>query len=237
MARFTDQVAVVTGGASGIGAAIVARLRAEGAKVSIWDLNMASNGDHAVAVDLTDPEAAERATAATLETFGRIDILVASAGITGPNGATWEYAVSDWLRVIDINLNAVFYTCRAVAPVMKAANYGRIVNIASIAGKEGNPNGAAYSASKAGVIALTKSLGKELATTKVCVNAVAPAAVQSPLFAQMTPEFLDYILSRIPMGRFGEVEEVASLVCWLASSEASFSTGATFDCSGGRATF
>ncbi|MDR3524874.1 MAG: SDR family NAD(P)-dependent oxidoreductase [Acetobacteraceae bacterium] len=237
MARFTDQVAVVTGGASGIGAAIVARLRSEGAKVSIWDLTLASDGDHAVAVDLTDPTAAERATAATLAAFGRIDILVACAGITGPNGATWEYAVSDWLRVIDINLNAVFYTCRAVVPVMKAANYGRIVNIASIAGKEGNPNGAAYSASKAGVIALTKSLGKELATTKICVNAVAPAAVQSPLFAQMTPEFLDYILSKIPMGRFGEVEEVASLVCWLASQEASFSTGATFDCSGGRATF
>jgi len=237
MARFTDQVAVVTGGASGIGAAIVARLRAEGARVSIWDLNPATNGDHAVAVDLTDPAAAERATAATLEAFGRIDILVASAGITGPNGTTWEYPVADWLRVIDINLNAVFYTCRAVAPVMKAANYGRIVNIASIAGKEGNPNGAAYSASKAGVIALTKSLGKELATTKVCVNAVAPAAVQSPLFAQMKPEFLDYILSKIPMGRFGEVEEVASLVCWLASAEASFSTGAIFDCSGGRATY
>ena len=234
---FSGRHAIVTGGAAGIGEAIVARLLGAGARVSIWDLNPATNGDHAVAVDLTDPAAAERATAATLEAFGRIDILVASAGITGPNGTTWEYPVADWLRVIDINLNAVFYTCRAVAPVMKAANYGRIVNIASIAGKEGNPNGAAYSASKAGVIALTKSLGKELATTKVCVNAVAPAAVQSPLFAQMKPEFLDYILSKIPMGRFGEVEEVASLVCWLASAEASFSTGAIFDCSGGRATY
>jgi 3-oxoacyl-[acyl-carrier protein] reductase len=237
MARFTNRVAVVTGGASGIGAAVVTRLRAEGAKVSIWDVSPATNGDHAVAVDLTDYEAVERAAAATVAALGGIDILVASAGITGPNTTVEQYPIEDWLKVININLNGVFYCNRAVVPVMKKGGYGRIVNIASIAGKEGNPNASAYSTSKAGVIGLTKSLGKELAKTEIRVNCVTPAAVKTPLFAQMKPEFIEFMLSKIPMNRFGEMDEIASLICWLASEEASFSTAAVFDCSGGRATY
>ena len=237
MARYTNRVAVVTGGASGIGAAVVARLRAEGAKVSIWDVSPATNGDHAVAVDLTDYAAVEAATAATVAALGGIDILVASAGITGPNTTVEEYPIADWLKVINVNLNAVFYCNRAVVPVMKKGGYGRIINIASIAGKEGNPNASAYSTSKAGVIGLTKSLGKELAKTEIRVNCVTPAAVKTPMFSQMTPAFIEFMLSKIPMNRFGEMDEIASLVCWLASEEASFSTAAVFDCSGGRATY
>ncbi len=237
MARFTDRVAVVTGGASGIGAAIVTRLRSEGAKAVIWDLNPATNGDDSIALDLTNPEAVERATAETIAKFGRIDILVASAGITGPNTTTWDYPVADWLAVMNVNINAMFYCHRAVVPEMLKANYGRIINIASVAGKEGNPNAPAYSTSKAAVIGLTKSLGKELAKTGIRVNCVTPAAVATPMFAQMTQAHIDFMLSKIPMGRFGEMDEVASLVCWLASEEASFSTAAVFDCSGGRATY
>ncbi len=239
--RFANRVAVVTGGVSGIGAGIAARLAAEGAHVSLWDRDAATlakvAATHKASVDVTDAAAVQRAADETAEALGRIDIMVAAAGITGPNAPVWDYPVSDWDRVIDVNLNGVFYCNRAVVPHMLRNNYGRIVNIASVAGKEGNPNAAAYSASKAGVIGLTKSLGKELARTDVRANCVTPAAVSTPLFAQMTQEHIDFMLSKIPLGRFGEIDEIASLVCWLASEECSFSTGAAFDISGGRATY
>lgn len=239
--RFSGRVAVVTGGVSGIGAGIAARLAAEGARLSLWDRDAAAleqaEAPHKVALDVTDPDAVQRAADATAAMLGRIDILVASAGITGPNHATWDYPVAEWDRVIDVNLKGVFYCNRAVVPVMQRNGYGRIVNIASIAGKEGNPNASAYSASKAGVIGLTKALGKELAGTEIRVNCVTPAAVRTPLFAQMTQQQVDWMLSKIPLGRFGEIEEIASMVCWLASEECSFTTGAVFDISGGRATY
>jgi 3-oxoacyl-[acyl-carrier protein] reductase len=244
--RFAGRCAVVTGGVSGIGAGIAARLASEGARLSLWDRDAGTLGDvqsrsrgatHTVAVDVADVEAVREATAETLRAMGRIDILIASAGITGPNAPVADYPVEAWNRVIEVNLNGVFHCSRAVVPGMQKSGYGRIVNIASIAGKEGNPNAAAYSASKAGVIALTKSLGKELAGTEIRVNCVAPAAVRTPIFDQMTPQHLDFMLSKIPLGRFGEVDEIAALVCWLASEECSFSTGAVFDISGGRATY
>ncbi len=241
MARFAGRTAVVTGGVSGIGAGIAHRLAAEGAVLSLWDRDAAglarSGNQHTVTLDVTDADAVQRAAEATAAALGRIDILVTSAGITGPNMPTWEYPVAEWDKVIDINLKGVFYCCRAVVPFMRAGGYGRVVNIASIAGKEGNPNASAYSASKAGVIGLTKSLGKELAATEIRVNCVTPAAVKTPLFEQMTPQQIDWMLSKIPVGRFGAIEEVASLVLWLASEECSFSTGAVFDVSGGRATY
>jgi 3-oxoacyl-[acyl-carrier protein] reductase len=237
MKRFEGQVAVVTGGVSGIGAATAARLAAEGAHVAVWDRDPAPGADHAEQLDLADPHAVQRAADATMAALGRIDILVASAGITGPNHPTWEYPIADWQRVMDVNVNAVFYCNRAVVPHMQAGGYGRIVNIASVAGKEGNPNASAYSTSKAAVIGLTKSLGKELARSEIRVNCVTPAAVRTPIFDQMTQAHIDFMLSKIPMGRFGTTEEVASLICWLASAEAAFSTGAVFDCSGGRATY
>ena len=239
--RFDGRVAVVTGGISGIGAGIAARLAAEGARVSVWDMDAAALGKvqatHAVVLDVTDADAVHRAAGETIQALGRIDILVTSAGITGPNHTTWEYPVAAWDRVIDVNLKGVFYCNRAVVPHMQANGYGRIVNIASIAGKEGNPNASAYSASKAGVIGLTKALGKELAATEIRVNCVTPAAVKTPLFAQMSQQQIDWMLSKIPVGRFGEIEEVSALVRWLASEECSFSTGAVFDVSGGRATY
>jgi 3-oxoacyl-[acyl-carrier protein] reductase len=239
--RFTDRVAIVTGGASGIGAGIAKRLASEGARVSLWDRDVAALDGAAVphksVVDVTDAEAVGRAAADTAAALGRIDILVASAGITGPVASVWDYPVAEWDRVIDVNLNGVFYCNRAVVPHMLRSGYGRIVNIASIAGKEGNPNAAAYSASKAGVIGLTKSLGKELANTDIRVNCVTPAAVRTPLFSQMTQQHIDFMLSKIPLGRFGEIDEIAALVCWLASEECSFSTGGVFDISGGRATY
>ena len=179
----------------------------------------------------------QRAADDAAQALGKIDILVASAGITGPNATVWDYPVAQWDRVIDVNLNGVFYCNRSVVPHMQRNGYGRIVNIASIAGKEGNPNAAAYSASKAGVIGLTKSLGKELATSEIRVNCVTPAAVRTPIFDQMTQQQIDWMLSKIPIGRFGGIDEVSSLVCWLASEECSFSTGAVFDVSGGRATY
>jgi 3-oxoacyl-[acyl-carrier protein] reductase len=239
--RFAGRTAIVTGGASGIGAGIAARLASEGAEISLWDFNAEalsrSGAAHTVVLDVTDADAVHRAAETTEAALGKIDILVASAGITGPNHTVWDYPVAQWDRVIDVNLKGVFYCNRAVVPLMQRSGYGRIVNIASIAGKEGNPNASAYSASKAGVIGLTKSLGKELADTAIRVNCVTPAAVRTPLFAQMTQQQIDWMLSKIPVGRFGEIDEVASLVLWLASEECSFSTGAVFDISGGRATY
>jgi len=244
--RFAGRSAVVTGGVSGIGAGIAARLASEGARQSLWDRDAGTLGEtqansrgatHTVAVDVADADAVHAAAAETMRAIGRIDILIASAGITGPNATVADYPIDAWNRVIDVNLNGVFYCNRAVVPHMQKSGYGRIVNIASIAGKEGNPNASAYSASKAGVIALTKSLGKELATSEIRVNCVAPAAVRTPMFDQMTSQHLDFMLSKIPLGRFGEVDEIAALVCWLASEECSFSTGAVFDISGGRATY
>ena len=239
--RFEGRRAVVTGGVSGIGAAVAQRLAREGARVAVWDVNeaalAASGAAHTERLDLADADAVARAADATTAALGGIDILVASAGITGPNATVWEYPVDEWKRVIDVNLNGVFYSNRAVVPHMQAGGYGRIVNIASIAGKEGNPNAAAYSASKAGVIGLTKSLGKELAKSEIRVNCVTPAAVRTPIFDQMSQAHIDFMLGKIPLGRFGTTEEIAALVCWLASEEASFTTAAVFDCSGGRATY
>jgi 2-dehydro-3-deoxy-L-rhamnonate dehydrogenase (NAD+) len=226
------RAAIVTGGSQGIGAAIVARMEASGANVRIWDI-AAKKGP----VDVSDPAAVERATTTALADLGRIDVLVNNAGIAGLNSPTVEYPVDEWERVLKVNLTGQFLCCRAVAPHMIKAKYGRIVNIASIAGKEGNPNAVAYSASKAGVIALTKSLGKELAQTGVLVNCVTPAAAKTAIFDQMTKQHIDYMLSKIPMSRFVAVEEIAALVCWLASEDCSFSTGAVFDISGGRGTY
>ena len=229
---FKGRTAIVTGGLQGIGAAIVKRLEASGAKVLVWDI-AAKTG----AVDVSDAAAVERATAKALADLGRIDVLVNNAGVAGLNLPTADYPVEEWERVLRINLSSQFLCCRAVAPHMAKRKYGRIVNIASIAGKEGNPNAVAYSASKAGVIALTKSLGKELAQTGVLVNCVTPAAAKTAIFDQMTKQHIDYMLSKIPMNRFVDVDEIASLVCWLASEDCSFSTGAVFDISGGRATY
>ena len=244
--RFEGRVAVVTGGASGIGFGAAARMLREGAKVAVWDRDAAAlaalSGKiggtvHTEALDITDPEAVARAAQATFDALGRIDILVASAGITGPNPPLWEYPIDAWKQVIDVNVNGLFYSNRAIVPFMLKNDYGRIVNIASVAGKEGNPNMSAYSTSKAAVIGLTKSLGKELAKTGIRVNCITPATVDTPILKQVNQAAIDYMLSKIPMGRFGTVEENAALICFLASEEMSFSTAATFDISGGRTTF
>jgi NAD(P)-dependent dehydrogenase (short-subunit alcohol dehydrogenase family) len=239
------RVAVITGGARGIGLAVGQRLAKSGAKVALWDVDgkeadVAARriaGAFAQQVDVTDEAAVARAVAESESRLGPTDILVASAGITGPNLPVAEYPVDAWRQVIDTDLTGIFLCCRAVVPGMQARDYGRIVNIASIAGKEGNPNAAAYSAAKAGVIGLTKSLGKELAHTGIRVNCITPAAVKTEIFNQMTEQHIQFMLSKIPMGRFGLVEEIASLVAWLASEDCSFSTGAVFDISGGRGTY
>ena len=228
---FKGRAAVVTGGMQGIGAAIVKRLEASGAKVDVWDL------DGRPKVDVSSDASVQAAVKASLSKLGKIDVLVNNAGIAGMNKPTVDYPVEEWERVLRVNLTSQFLTCRAVAPHMVKAKYGRIVNIASIAGKEGNPNAVAYSASKAGVISLTKSLGKELAQAGVLVNCVTPAAAKTAIFDQMTEQHIQYMLSKIPMNRFVTVDEVAALVCWLASEDCSFSTGGVFDISGGRATY
>ena len=237
------KVAVVTGGARGIGLSIVERMVKSGARVAVWDRERTKGGKAEaagatlIAVDISDPDAVTRALTETEQRTGPVDILVNSAAIGGVNTAVAQYPLDQWRAVLDVNLTGTFLTCRAVVPGMEKRGYGRIVNIASIAGKEGNPNACAYSASKAGVIALTKSLGKELAATGVRVNAIAPAVIETEMLEQSTREHIDYMVSKIPMGRLGRVDEVAALVCWLASEECSFSTGAVFDISGGRATY
>jgi 3-oxoacyl-[acyl-carrier protein] reductase len=240
--------AVVTGGARGIGLAIAARFMKSGAEVCLWDVDAAALQAAARelapagkalerAVDVTDPAAVAAAAQATAAQMGRIDILVNNAGISGMNKPTWEYPVEEWRRVLDINLSGPFLCSRAIVPGMIARKYGRIVNIASIAGKEGNPNAVAYSASKAGLIGLTKSLGKELAQSGVLVNCITPAAARTDIFKQMTEQQIAYMLSKIPMGRFVDVTEIAALAAWLASEDCAFSTGGVFDISGGRATY
>jgi NAD(P)-dependent dehydrogenase (short-subunit alcohol dehydrogenase family) len=240
--------AVVTGGAQGIGRAIVERFLDSGAGVAIWDRDKSlaaktarelSNRGNVIAVacDVTDIKDVERARDDTSGALGRIDILVNNAGIAGQNAATWDYPVDEWNKVMRVNLDGPFHCCRALAPLMIAQKYGRIVNIASIAGKEGNPNASAYSVSKAGVIALTKSLGKELAAHDIAVNCITPAAAKTAIFDQMKQEHIDYMLSKIPRARFVKVEEIAALAAWCASADNSFTTGAVFDISGGRATY
>ncbi|HXQ53906.1 MAG TPA: SDR family NAD(P)-dependent oxidoreductase [Stellaceae bacterium] len=242
------RAAIVTGGARGIGYACAERLLASGAKVSLWDrdepalaqaaatLGQAGNVNWQAA-DVADEASVAAAAAASIGQFGAVDILVNNAGITGPNKTTWDYQPAEWRSVIEIDLTGAFLCARALVPHMMARNYGRIVNMASVAGKEGNPNAPAYSAAKAGLIALTKSLGKELAGTRITVNCVTPAAARTELFAQMTQAHIDYMLSKIPMNRFVEPHEIAALVAWLCSEDCSFSTGAVFDISGGRATY
>jgi 3-oxoacyl-[acyl-carrier protein] reductase len=242
------RTAVVTGGARGIGYAAAQRLLASGASVVLWDVDAKALDEavaslkqsgrvHTAIVDVTDEASIAKAVAALIDAGGKIGILINNAGIAGGNGPLWELEPAVWRRVVEVNLIGPYLVCRAVVPHMVAAGYGRIVNVASIAGKEGNPNASHYSASKAGLIALTKSLGKELATTGVLVNAIAPAAARTGMFLQMTQEHIDYMRSKIPMDRLVEVEELAALIVWLASEECSFSTGAVFDISGGRATY
>jgi 2-dehydro-3-deoxy-L-rhamnonate dehydrogenase (NAD+) len=228
---FAGRTAIVTGGMQGIGAAIVKRLQDSGAKVAVWDL------DGSPKVDVSDASSIGTALKKALADLGKIDVLVNNAGVAGMNVPTVDYPIEEWERVLRVNLTSQFLCSRAVAPHMVKAGYGRIVNIASVAGKEGNPNAVAYSASKAGVISLTKSLGKELAQSGVLVNCVTPAAAKTAIFDQMTEQHINYMLSKIPMGRFVEVGEIAALVCWLASADCTFSTGAVFDISGGRATY
>jgi len=244
----SQRCAVVTGAAQGIGLAIARRLLASGATVSMWDrdadllgptvgqIGTSKTVSHEI-VDVSEPEGVVAATNATIEKLGKIDILVANAGVAGPNHKSWEYPIDAWRKIIDINLTGVFLCCRAIVPHMLRQNYGRIVNVASIAGKEGNANASAYSASKAGVVAFTKSLGKETAGKNISVNCITPAAARTRIFEQITQEHIDFMLSRIPRGRFLEVDEVGAMVAWLVSEENSFTTGAVFDLSGGRATY
>jgi NAD(P)-dependent dehydrogenase (short-subunit alcohol dehydrogenase family) len=240
--------AVITGGAQGIGFSIASRLIASGATLSLWDrdevllnkaqADLSSTGEVSIeVVEVSSAESVRKATASALKKHGRIDILVANAGIAGPNLKSWEYPLDAWKQVIDINLTGVFLCCSAIIPHLLEQGYGRIVNVASIAGKEGNANASAYSASKAGVIAFTKSLGKETANKNIAVNCITPAAARTRIFDQLSQEHIDFMLSRIPRGRFLEVDEVSAMVAWLVSEENSFTTGAVFDLSGGRATY
>ena len=239
-----NKVAIVTGGAQGFGLAIVEKFLASEAKVIIWDkdkemmstLNLGDNV-HTVEVDVTNFDSVNKATEQSLQISNSIDILVNNAGIAGPSYKTWEYPIEEWQKVIDIDLTGVFYCCKSIVPHMIEKNYGKIVNIASIAGKEGNPNAMPYSAAKAGVIALTKSLGKELADKNIAVNCVTPAAAKTRIFDQISQEHIDYMLSKIPRNRFVKVEELASLVAWMSSDENSYTTAGVFDLSGGRATY
>ena len=240
----SNRVSIVTGGAQGFGLAIVKRFLQSGAEVIIWDkdkklleeLKLDQNV-HKIVTDVTDYQSVEKSTNESISKCGKIDILVNNAGIAGPSFKTWEYPLQDWQEIIDIDLNGVFYCCKSIVPSMIKNNYGRIVNIASIAGKEGNPNAMPYSAAKAGVIALTKSLGKELADKNIAVNCVTPAAAKTRIFDQISEEQINYMLSKIPRNRFVKVDELASLVSWMVSEENSFTTGAVFDLSGGRATY
>ena len=242
-----DRVAIITGGAQGFGLAISKRIIQSGGKVVIWDIDeiaieaalkeINSNDLNFKKVDVTNFEEIEKALLETENELGKIDLFVNNAGITGMNAKVWDYPLDEWKKVIELDLNSTFYCCKAVVPHMIKNNYGRIVNIASIAGKEGNPNASAYSTAKAGVIGFTKSLGKELADKNIAVNCVTPAAAKTRIFDQMTQEHIDYMLSKIPRNRFAKVNELASLVCWLLSEENSFTTAAVFDLSGGRATY
>ena len=241
---FKNQVAVVTGGANGIGFSVAERLSKSGASVKIWDLDIEAAQSaaetinaEAVECDITDWISVQNATETSINASEKIDILVNSAGIAGPNDTVVDYDNKAWDRIISVNLTGTYYVNKAVVPHMKANGYGRIVNIASVAGKDGNPNASAYSASKAGVIALTKSLGKELADSNIAVNCVTPAAARTAIFDQMSQEHIDYMLSKIPRGRFVEVKEISSMIAWMVSAENSFTTGAVFDLSGGRSTY
>lgn len=243
--RFAGRTAIVTGGASGLGCAVAKRIVAEGGRVALWDVDADRLADtkeqvgatHVEAFDVSDAAAVARATEATVAALGKVDILVCSAGITGATASVDQYPIDSWLRVVDINLNGLFYCCRAVVPHLIANGYGRIVNVASVAGKEGNPNASAYSATKAGVIGLTKSLGKELAGKGVIANALTPATFESPILAQLPQSQVDYMRGKIPMGRLGEIAESAAMICFMASEECSFTTASTFDTSGGRTTY
>lgn len=243
--RYAGRCAIVTGGASGLGKQVAARIVAEGGTVALWDLNadtLAATKDevgavHVEALDVSDHAAVAAAAKATAAALGKVDVLICSAGITGATATVWDYPVDSFQRVIDINLNGLFYCNRAIVPFMLENGYGRIVNLASVAGKEGNPNASAYSASKAGVIGFTKSLGKELAGKGVIANALTPATFESPILAQLPQSQVDYMKSKIPMGRLGLIEESAAMVCFMASEECSFTTASTFDTSGGRTTF
>lgn len=244
---FKGRVAAVTGGANGIGAAVAERLVASGAKVAIWDMDIAapepriaalpSEACKLIQVDVSDLASVEAALAATEAAFGQVDVLVNSAGIAGPTATLAQYPTDMWKAVQAVNVDGTFHCCRVVTPGMTARNYGRIVNVASIAGKEGNPNASAYSVSKAAVIGMTKSLGKELADHDIAVNCITPATAQTRILEQLSEEFIDYMRSKIPRGRFVTVEEIANMVLWIASAENSFTTGAVFDLSGGRATY
>ncbi len=243
--RFNSRCAIVTGGASGLGKGTAKRMVDEGATVALWDMNAAAlqqakkdvGAAHVIALDVTDPKAVAAAAADSARILGKIDILVTAAGITGATVPVHEFPIESWLQVINVNLNGLFYCCRAVVPFMLENGYGRIVNVSSVAGKEGNPNASAYSASKAGVIGLTKSLGKELALKNVRANCITPATFESPILEQLPQSQVDYMRSKIPMGRLGEVAEVAAMICFMASEECSFTTASTFDISGGRTTF
>lgn len=243
--RFKGRTAIVTGGASGLGKAAAARIFAEGGAVVLWDVNatlleaaaLETNAKGTIAVDVSNSEDVAQAVAKSIALLGKIDILINAAGITGATKPVWEFPIDSWLRVMDINLNGLFYCCRSVVPHMLNNNYGRVVNIASVAGKEGNPNASAYSASKAAVIGLTKSLGKELATKNIIVNALTPATFDSPILEQMPQSQVDYMRSKIPMGRLGLIDESVAMVCFMASEECSFTTASVFDTSGGRTTY